>query len=187
MQNTDNNSTRYINFNKCSHGDLGYLWHLAYFLKAHYRILNYGIAIKEIGCVVINVSDYASLHSRRLEVVGARKNVHARGEGTCLPLVWAFFLAPTTSRVGYDYARDSLETKKLCCYHKFGQSMKIADISQPHHWFWKHSPQNDILGMSTEISYWWQVTTQIWVVLLIGCAAWQICYNQSEGLPISGW
>ena len=118
--------------------------------------MNYGIAIKEIGCVLINVSDYASLHSRRLEVVGARKNVHARGEGACLPLVRAFFLAPTTSRAGYDYARDSLETKKLCCYHKFGQSMKIADILQPHHWFWKHSPQNDILGMSAEISYWWK-------------------------------
>ena len=83
--------------------------------------------------------------------------------------------------------RDSLETKKLCCYHKFGQPMKIANILQPHHWFWKNSPKNGILGMSAEISYWWQVTTQIWIVLLIGCAAWQICYNQSEGLPISGW
>ena len=94
------------------------------------------------------------------------------------------FLRPLLPRAGYDYARDSLETKKLCCYHKFGQPMKIADILQPHHWFWKNSPQNDILGMSAEISYWWQVTTQIWVVLLIGFAARKICYNQSEALPI---
>ena len=31
--------------------------------------------------------------------------------------------------------------------------------------------QNDIWGMSKEIPYWWCVTTQIWVVLLIGRAA----------------
>ena len=78
---------------------------------------------------------YTSMTVSDADVVGARKNVHARGEGACLPLVWAFFLAPTTSRAGYDYARDSLETKKLCCYHNFGQSLKIADILQPHHWF----------------------------------------------------
>ena len=49
-----------------------------------------------------------SLRSRRLKVVGARKNGsarvrHARGEGApsplaCLPLVGQFFLAPTTSK-----------------------------------------------------------------------------------------
>ena len=35
-------------------------------------------------------------------------------------------------------------------------------------------------------AYWWRVTTQIWVVLLIGRAAWEICFNQSETLPRSG-
>ena len=30
------------------------------------------------------------------------------------------------------------------------------------------SPQNDIWETSTEIPYWWHVTTQIWVVHLIG-------------------
>ena len=36
--------------------------------------------------------------------------------------------------------------------------------------------------MSKEFPYWWCVTTQIWVVLLIGCAAWEIWFNQSEAL-----
>ena len=41
--------------------------------------------------------------------------------------------------------------------------------------------------MSAEIPYWWRVTTQIWVVLLIGRAVWEICINQSEALPRSVW
>ena len=44
------------------------------------------------------VPDHASLHSRCLEVVGARKNGHARGEGASLPLMCAFFLVLTTSK-----------------------------------------------------------------------------------------
>ena len=39
---------------------------------------------------------------------------------------------------------------------------------------------NDVWETSAEILYWWRVTTQIWVVLLIGRAAWEICFNQSE-------
>ena len=38
-----------------------------------------------------------------------------------------------------------------------------------------------------KIQYWWSVATQIWVVLLIGRAAWEIWSNQSEELPRSGW
>ena len=34
------------------------------------------------------------------------------------------------------------------------------------------SPPNDVWEMSTKIPYWWLVTTQICVVLLIGCATW---------------
>ena len=49
------------------------------------------------------------------------------------------------------------------------------------------SPPNDIWETSAEIPYWRHVTTQIWVVLLIGCAAWEIWFNQSEELPRSGW
>ena len=36
---------------------------------------------------------------------------------------------------------------------------------------------------SAEIPYWWQMTTQIWVLLLIG---WSKISNQSEALPRSG-
>ena len=39
------------------------------------------------------------------------------------------------------------------------------------------SPPNDVWEMSKEISYWWRITTQIWVVLLIGWinhVAWPI-------------
>ena len=38
-----------------------------------------------------------------------------------------------------------------------------------------------------KIQYWWSVATQIWVVLLIIRAAWEIWFNQSEELPRSGW
>ena len=44
------------------------------------------------------------------------------------------------------------------------------------------SQWNHVWEMSAEIPYWWRVTTQIWVMLLIGCAAWGICFSQSEAL-----
>ena len=47
-------------------------------------------------------------------------------------------------------------------------------------------PRDDFWETSAEIPYWWCVTTQIWVMLLI---AWlccmEICFNQSE-TPRSG-
>ena len=49
------------------------------------------------------------------------------------------------------------------------------------------SPPNDVWETSAEIPYWWRVTTQIWVVLLIGRAAWEIWFNQSGALPRSGF
>ena len=49
------------------------------------------------------------------------------------------------------------------------------------------SPGNDVWETSAEIPYWWRVTTQIWVaVLLIGRATLEICFNRSEALPRSG-
>ena len=45
------------------------------------------------------------------------------------------------------------------------------------------SPQNDVWETSAEIPYWWRVTTQIRVLLLIGCATCEICFNQSRALP----
>ena len=48
------------------------------------------------------------------------------------------------------------------------------------------SPPSDVWEMSAEIPYWWRISTQIWVVFLIGCAAWEIWFNQSEILSRSG-
>ena len=47
-------------------------------------------------------------------------------------------------------------------------------------------PAHDVWETSAEIPYWWRVTTQIWVVLLIGRVAREICFNQSEAPPRSG-
>ena len=38
-----------------------------------------------------------------------------------------------------------------------------------------------------KIPYWWRVTTQIWVVLLIGWIKFPMQHEQSEALPRSGW
>ena len=46
-------------------------------------------------------------------------------------------------------------------------------------------PPNDVWEARAEIPYWWSVTTQIWVVLLIGRAPWEIWFSQSEALPKS--
>ena len=45
------------------------------------------------------------------------------------------------------------------------------------------SPRNDVWETSAEIPYWWRVSTQIRVLLLIGCATCEICFNQSRALP----
>ena len=49
----------------------------------------------------------------------------------------------------------------------------------------KVSPGNDVWETSTEISYWWCITIQIWVVLLIGWSKFYQQYDQSEALPRS--
>ena len=48
------------------------------------------------------------------------------------------------------------------------------------------SPQNDVWEMSAEIPYWWRVTTQNWIVLLIGWSKFPTWHNQSETSPRSG-
>ena len=45
--------------------------------------------------------------------------------------------------------------------------------------------RNDIWEIRTEIPYWWHVTTQIWVVLLIGWNKFPRWHDQSEALPRS--
>ena len=47
------------------------------------------------------------------------------------------------------------------------------------------SPPNEVWETNAEIPYWWYITTQIWVVPLIGRAAWEIWFNQSGALPRS--
>ena len=42
------------------------------------------------------------------------------------------------------------------------------------------SPWNDVWETSAEIPYWWRVTIQIWVVLLIGWSKFPIQFGQSE-------
>ena len=48
------------------------------------------------------------------------------------------------------------------------------------------SPQSDVWETSAEIPHWWCVTTQIWVVLLIGWSKFPMQHDQSEALPRSG-
>ena len=48
------------------------------------------------------------------------------------------------------------------------------------------SPRNDVLETSAEIPYWWRVSTQIWVVFLIGWSEFPAQHVQSETLPRSG-
>ena len=49
-------------------------------------------------------------------------------------------------------------------------------------------PRNDFRGTTEEIPYWcrWRFTTQIWVVLSIGCVSWETCFSQSDSPPRSG-
>ena len=51
-------------------------------------------------------------------------------------------------------------------------------------WFWTMFSLGapDVRWTSTEIPHWWRINTQTWAVLLIGRAAWEICFNQSESL-----
>ena len=45
---------------------------------------------------------------------------------------------------------------------------------------------NDVWETSAEIPYGWHVTTQIWVMLLIGWIKFLMCHDQSEALPRPG-
>ena len=48
------------------------------------------------------------------------------------------------------------------------------------------SPRNNVWETSTEIPYWWRVTTLVWVVLLIGWRKLPSPHDQSEVLTRSG-
>ena len=69
------------------------------------------------------------------------------------------------------------------------------NISMPNSIVWENgrhyavpplvSSRNEVWETSAEVPYWWRITTQIRVVLLIGRATCEICFNQSETLPRS--
>ena len=42
------------------------------------------------------------------------------------------------------------------------------------------SPRNDVWETNAEIPYWWRITIQIWVVLLIGWSKFPMWFGQSE-------
>ena len=48
------------------------------------------------------------------------------------------------------------------------------------------SSRNDVWETSAGIPYWWPVTTQIWVMLLIGWSKFPSQHDQSEALPRTG-
>ena len=48
------------------------------------------------------------------------------------------------------------------------------------------SPRNDVWGTFVEIPYWWGVTAQIWVAIMIGWSKFLSRHDQSEVLPRSG-
>ena len=84
--------------------------------------------------------------------------------------------------------RNTTRLKQTVVAWKFGTQVQVAwESSQPFATSALVSLQNDVWEMSTEIPYWWCVTTKIWVVLLIGPAEREICLNQSvEALTRSG-
>ena len=45
------------------------------------------------------------------------------------------------------------------------------------------SPQNVVLETSTEIPYWWRITSQIWVVFLIGRTTCEIASTNQKHYP----
>ena len=48
------------------------------------------------------------------------------------------------------------------------------------------SPPNDVFETKAEFPYWWRVSTEIWVVLMIGWIKLPTRHDQSEALPRSG-
>ena len=70
------------------------------------------------------------------------------------------------------------------------------NISMPNSIVWENgrhyavpplvSSRNEVWETSAEVPYWWRITTQIRVVLLIGRATCEICFSQSEAPPRSG-
>ena len=81
-----------------------------------------------------------------------------------------------TSVLNYRTKRSS--SKKLVMERCSDQTMKGEKRI-----YYKKLKVYDVWETSAKIPCWWRVTSQIWVVFLIGRAAQEICFNQSETLP----
>ena len=93
----------------------------------------------------------------------------------------------TTSELSAFITSKIFQNILLLIHDTFNTSKVVRENSQ---YFAKSPlifPQNDAWGMPAEIPYQRHVTTQISIVLLIGCAITEICFNQSEALPRSGY
>ena len=101
--------------------------------------------------------------------------------------VWRFFeKCISTVKIGWLYKKSS----KVLKFFERNQESGLRCLTVA----WENSqhlvvlplvsPPHDIWEMSAEIPYWWRVTTQIWIVPLIG--TWEIWFNQWEALPRSG-
>ena len=70
-----------------------------------------------------------------------------------------------------------------------GYTMTIKKLPWENSWHFATqalvSPRNNVWGTRAEIPYWWRVTIQIWVVILIGCADMEIRFNQSDAVTRS--
>ena len=67
--------------------------------------------------------------------------------------------------------------------HQLEEPEKTANILWSHHWLF---PQNDRWGMSTEIQYWWGVTTKNWVVFLMVKSKFPRCMTNHKHYPDLG-
>ena len=70
----------------------------------------------------------------------------------------------------------------VCCFFE----MATAWENSPHFATLPLVSLRNEVQTSAEIPYWWRVTTQIWLVLLIGRAAWKIFFGQPYALTRSG-
>ena len=82
----------------------------------------------------------------------------------------------------------SQSMKKICIVEVFRAN--VLKLAWENSRRFEGSPlepsQNGVWVTRAEIPYWWRVTTQIKVVLLIGWIVREFRFNQSEALPRSG-
>ena len=95
------------------------------------------------------------------------------------PVICTKYLGPDTWGVSLNSTNGGKHKSRQCLTQipAWGNSWHLDT------WFSREMTSEKI--MSVEIPYWRHVTTQIWVALPIGRAAWEIWLNQSGALPRS--